>query len=79
MDNARYDSACFCLTCRVSIFEEKELIISFLKYSKKLPISALVSPPLADFYTLEKAVSLVAELFLFDPRENLLQRFTMYS
>jgi hypothetical protein len=63
----------------VSICEEKELIIYVLKYSNILPIYALVSPPLADLCTLEKVVSLVADLFLVDPREDLLQIFTMSS
>jgi hypothetical protein len=79
MDNARSDFSCFYLTCIVSICEAKELIISVLKSSNKLPISALVAPPLADFCTLEKVVSLVADLFLVDPQEHLLQRFTMSS
>jgi hypothetical protein len=73
---------CFCLflfICRVSICEEKELIISVLKSSNRFPISALVSPPLAYLCTLEKVVSLVVVLFLVDPREHLLQRFTMSS
>jgi hypothetical protein len=67
MDNARSDCACFCLTYRVSICEGKELIISVLKFSNILPIFALVAPPLADFYTLEKVVSLVVDLFLVYP------------
>ena len=79
MDNARFDYACFCLTYRVSICEEKELIISVLKSSNIFPISSLVAPPLADFCTLEKVVSLVADLFVVDPHEHFLQIFTMSS
>jgi hypothetical protein len=79
MDNSRSDSACFYLICRVSICEEKKLIISVLKSSNILPISSLVSPPLAYLCTLEKVASLVASLFLVDPREHILQRFTMSS
>jgi hypothetical protein len=55
------------LICKVSICEEKELIIYVLKYSNILPIYALVSPPLDDLCTLEKVASLVAYLFLVDP------------
>jgi len=72
MHNACSDSTYFCLTCKVSICEAKELIISILKFSNRLPIFALISPPLADLYTLEKVVSLVADLFFVDPREHLL-------
>jgi len=79
MHNACSDSACFCLTCKVSICEEKDLIISVLKFSNKLPISSLVSPQLVDFSTLEKVVSSVADLFFVDPREHLLQRSIMSS
>jgi hypothetical protein len=79
MHNTCSDSAFFCLICKVSICEEKELIISILKFSNRLPISTLVSPPLANFYTLEKVVSLVVDLFFVDPREHLLQRSTMSS
>ena len=79
MDNAFSASAHFCLICRVSICEAKELIISVLKLSNKLPISSLVAPPVANFFTLEKVVSLVADLFLVDPQEHLLQRSTMSS
>jgi hypothetical protein len=71
MDNARSDSTCFCLTYRVSICEAKELIIFVLKSSNGLPISSLVAPPLVDLCTLEKVVSLVADLFLVYPREHL--------
>ena len=63
----------------MSICEAKELIIYVLKASNRLPIFSLVAPPLADFYTLEEVVSLVADLFLVDPQENLLQIFTMSS
>jgi hypothetical protein len=79
MHNTCFGSPCFCLTCKVSICEAKELIISVLKLSNKLPISALVAPPFADFCTLEKVVSLVADLFLIEPQEHILQRSTMSS
>ena len=79
MDNAQSNSTCFYLIYKVSICEEKELIIYFLKSSNRLPFYALFAPPLADFCTLEKVVSLVADLFLVDPREHLLQRSTMSS
>jgi hypothetical protein len=79
MDSDRSDSACFCLISRVSICEEKELIIFVLKSSNILPIYSLVAPPLADLCTLEKVASLVSGLFLVDPREHLLQIFTMSS
>jgi hypothetical protein len=79
MHNACFDSSCFCLIYNVSICEEKELIISILKFSNKLPISTLVSPPMVDFYTLEKVVSLVTDIFFVDPREHVLHRSTMSS
>jgi hypothetical protein len=79
MHNNCSSSACFCLTYKVSICEAKELIISVLKLSNRLPISALVAPPFADLCTLEKVVSLVAGLFLVDPQEHLLHRSTMSS
>ena len=79
MDNAFFAYACFCLICRVSICEAKELIIYVLKSSNRLPIYALIAPPLADLCTLEKVAFLVADLFLVYPRENILQRFTMSS
>jgi hypothetical protein len=79
MDNDQSDSACFCLICKVSICEAKELIIYVLKSSKLLPIFSLVAPPLDDLCTLEKVASLVANLFLVDPQEDLLQIFTMSS
>jgi hypothetical protein len=79
MHNTCSGSACFYLTCKVSICEEKELIISFLKLSNRLPISALIAPPFFYLCTLEKVVSLVVGLFLVDPREHLLHRSTMSS
>jgi hypothetical protein len=79
MDNARSDSACLSLTYSMSICEAKELIIYILKSSNRLPISALISPPLDNLCTLKKVASLVADLFLIDPRDHLLQIFTMYS
>jgi hypothetical protein len=72
MHNTFSGSACLCLTCKVSVCDAKELIISILKLSNRLPISALVAPPFVDFCTLEKVVSLVADLFLVDPQEHLL-------
>ena len=79
MDNAQSDFACFCLIYKVSICEEKELIIYVLKSSNILPIYALVAPPLDDLCTLEKVVSLVANLFFVYPREHILQRSIMSS
>jgi hypothetical protein len=67
------------LIYKVSICEEKELIIYVLKSSNILPIYALVAPPLDDLCTLEKVASLVAYLFLVDPQEDLLQIFIMSS
>jgi hypothetical protein len=49
MDRAASALACFFLIYKVSICEAKEINISVLKSSSKLPISALVSPPLVDF------------------------------
>ena len=62
--------ACFFLTYKVSICEAKELNISVLNSSSKLPISARVSPPLADFWTLEYVLSLLFGL-LVAPLEHL--------
>jgi hypothetical protein len=71
--------SCFFLICRVSICEAKELSISVLKSSSRLPISALVAPPLADFWTLENVVSLLIYLFLAAPLEHLLHKLTISS
>jgi len=49
MAKAASASAYFFLTCKVLICEVKELNISVLNSSSRLPISALVAPPLADF------------------------------
>jgi len=64
-------SACFFLTYKVSICEAKELNISFLNSSSRLPISALVAPPLADFWTLEYVLSMLFDLFA-APLEHIL-------
>src|ERR1700722_10800100 len=79
MDKVASASACFFLICRVSICEAKELSISVLKSSSKLPISALVAPPLADFWTLENVVSLLFDLFLAAPLQHLLHKLTITS
>jgi hypothetical protein len=79
MDRAASASAFFFLICRVSICEAKELNISVLKPLSKLPISALVAPPLADFWTLENVVSLLFDLFLKAPLEHLFHKLTISS
>jgi len=49
MAKAASTYACFFLICKVSICEAKELNILILNSSSRLPISALIAPPLADF------------------------------
>jgi len=79
MDRDTSASSCFLLICRVSICEAKEINISVLKPSSKLPISDLVAPPLDDFWTLENVVSLLFDLFLEAPFEHLLHKLTISS
>ena len=78
IDRAASASACFFFTCRASICEAKELNISVLNSSNKLPISARVAPPLADFWTLEYTLSLPFNL-LAAPLEHLIQRLIISS
>jgi hypothetical protein len=79
MDKVASVSAFFFLIYRVSICEAKELNILVLKSSSKLPISALVAPPLDDFWTLENVVSLLFNLFLEAPLEHLFHKLTISS
>jgi hypothetical protein len=76
--NAFSASTCFFFTCKTSNCVVKELRISVLKFSNKLPISSLVTPPLVDLCILA-VVSRAWALFLDDPLELLRHKSIMSS
>ena len=73
-------TTCLCFSLRTSISKEMELIIYVLKFSRRLPISAWVAPPLDDFCVLSKASrsNLSHLLVLEDPLEYLLHNSIIF-
>lgn len=71
MDSTFLSSPFFCLTYKMSNYEDNLLRISVLKLSSRLPISTRVTPSLVDFVALLE-ISYIPYLFLIAPHEHLL-------